>query len=577
MNFESKPNESVETSSAAGRRARFLRANSDAYGRLVQRIPASSTTSTDQELLGVALAARAASEFHPGRFADGLIENRALAIGAGLPEMPLVDANAASQSSRKGQPSRKGRRRVLHVATQVNSIGGHTRMLFHWAHRDPDSINSLAVTDQQDIPVPGWLSQTLSSSGGSCHVAPANFGLAEKGIWLRQLARETADLIVLHHDPSDVVPTVAFAPAGGPPVARLNIADHQFWLGGTVSDVVISLRSAGSDHAKERRFVTSTAVMPIPLEDPERTVTREEARASLGIPEDRVALLSVGRAEKYRPCSGHDFVGTMSKILDRHPQAHLFVVGVTPDGIQPHLKGPIHARMHFVGPVENPTVYRAAADLYLESFPFGSQTALLEAALCALPVVPANAPLFPLLVANDDALLHLIPNPATEEEYLARVSSLIENSELRAQLGRSLREALLVDHIGEGWTNRLRDIYQRTDQLVHMPHRLPEAECVFAPEDVNLSYWHAAADGKTYSSFDESDNVSVYAHSAFVAKYLSDYGTARKFAWLALWQNPLRKQSWRLMFVSVLGRLGEILRERKLSKRLPLRLSGQSA
>jgi len=78
-----------------------------------------------------------------------------------------------------------------------------------------------------------------------------------------------------------------------------------------------------------------------------------------------------------------------------------------------------------VGSIEDPSVYRAAADIYLEGFPFGSQTALLEAALVALPVVSSYAPLFPLLAANDDAIQDLITNPKEEQEYMERVDLLI--------------------------------------------------------------------------------------------------------------------------------------------------------
>src|SRR5690606_34285328 len=103
----------------------------------------------------------------------------------------------------------------------------------------------------------------------------------------------------------------------------------------------------------------------------------------------------------YRPCSHYDFTATARKILDRNLLAHLYVVGETLQGLAPYLRSSLHDRLHFVGPVDDAKLYRASADVYLESFPFGSQTALLEAALSGLPVVPAYAPLFPLLVAND--------------------------------------------------------------------------------------------------------------------------------------------------------------------------------
>jgi predicted O-linked N-acetylglucosamine transferase (SPINDLY family) len=145
--------------------------------------------------------------------------------------------------------------------------------------------------------------------------------------------------------------------------------------------------------------------MPIPLEESARELSRQDARQRLSIPADQVVLLSVARAEKFRPCAQYDFTATVGKILRRNPQAHAYLIGESHSGIRRYLRCELHDRIHFVGGIEDSTVYRAAADIYLETFPFGSQTALLEAALSGLAIVPACAPLFPLLVANDDSIL----------------------------------------------------------------------------------------------------------------------------------------------------------------------------
>jgi glycosyltransferase involved in cell wall biosynthesis len=223
---------------------------------------------------------------------------------------------------------------------------------------------------------------------------------------------------------------------------------------------------------------------------------RHEARRTLGFAEDDLILLSVGRAEKYRPCGRYDFVATAAKILGRHTHAKLVVVGESMAGIAPHLRRSLPERVYFVGRLEDPSMYRAAADVYLESFPFGSQTALLEAALEGLPVVPAYAPLFPLLVANDDSVQELIPNPQNEDEYVERVSELIWRPELRLQLGERLRTRLLVDHVGDGWLHRLAGMYLHTEHLVHRPSRIPVSQCKTTDADIGLCLWHVMPDGK---------------------------------------------------------------------------------
>ena len=65
--------------------AGFLRANSDIYEWLVDRAAATSQKAdAEAALRDVAIAARFAAAFHPGRFADGAIENIAFRIGRQL-------------------------------------------------------------------------------------------------------------------------------------------------------------------------------------------------------------------------------------------------------------------------------------------------------------------------------------------------------------------------------------------------------------------------------------------------------------------------------------------------------------
>jgi glycosyltransferase involved in cell wall biosynthesis len=534
----------------------FLRANSDAYEWLVRKLSRiNPRTDPDAALSLVAAAAQFAAAFHPGRFADGAIENVAVEIGRTLSE-GVADRSYASPPS----DGHARRRRILHVATHVSAIGGHTRILQHWIKNDRSSWHSLAVIDQQDHPVPRWLSQAVRDSGGGVVVFP-EARLSQKAMWLREAARQGADLVVLHHDPFDVVPAAAFASPQGPPVALLNLTDHQFWLGGSIADVVINLRTAGAEHAATRRFAAANLVIPVPLEDAVENVSRGDARRALGIPDEHVVLISVARPEKFRPSGAYDFVLTAGKILNRQPQAHLYVIGESAAGIAPYLRSPAHPRIHFMGSIEDPSRYRAAADVYLESFPFGSQTSLLEAAMARLPVVPAYAPLFPLLVANDDALHDVIQNPRDEQDYIDRAERLIVQPQHRHALGETLRARLLVDHVGDGWVNRLLGVYRETDRLTHRPRTIPVSLCSTTDADIALSLWHVVADGQTHSAVVSTDAASaILCHSAYVAKDVGDYASARRLAWRAVRNDPARRATWRLFGLAVLGRAGRFAR-----------------
>jgi glycosyltransferase involved in cell wall biosynthesis len=532
----------------------FLRANCETYERLVRSCNKASRTGDIEALLNsIRTAARFAGSFHSGRFADGAIENLALEVGVALRHSGTSVSAAYGQRVALG-PSQL--RRVVHVVSQVGSIGGHTRMLNHWIRNDKTSRHSIVVLNQgaRAVLIPPWLAEAVKTSQGLLNVFPHKASQCQKALWLREIAQSSADLVVLHHDSDDVVPTVAFA-TDGPPVAMVNQSDHQFWLGSSVCDTLISLRTAGAQHATSRRFIRRHAILPIPLDNP-APPPKASARQSLGIPTQQVALLSIGRAQKYRPCGNHDFVATAGKILDRHPSAHLYVVGETTAGIKPYLRHEPHARLHFVGPLDDPSLYRAAADVYIESFPFGSNTALLEAALQGLPVVPAYDPLFNLLVANNDALQDLLHNSVDERELIGCVDRLIVDPQERMRLGAALRERLLLDHVGEGWLRRLAGIYDELKHGLHQPAHIPSAVCDESPVDMRLGQW---ADGMTNHKLDHGDRRAILLHSAFTAKEVGDFSRARRFALSAVLANPCHGPSWRLLAIATLGSTGKLL------------------
>jgi hypothetical protein len=545
------PQDADDTSTTAQKA--LLRANSAAYERLV-RVAQDRSRGGDADgaLRAVSRAAQFCSAFHTGRFADGAIENIAFEIGKS------AAGNAAAAQA--GGAPRTGRR-VLHVISQVSSVGGHTRMLYHWLRNDRTSSHGIAVVQQGDRPIPRWLSQTVQDSGGQFTVCDRLSPQQARATIVRRLARRDADLVVLHHDGDDIVPILAFANEGGPPVAVLNHADHSFWLGSSVADAVIDLRSVALGHSAERRYARRSVVLPIPLANTPAPMTRPDARRSLGIPADQRVLLTIGRRMKFRPCGSYDFLRTACQILERDRPAHLYVVGASENDMAPYFRGPRHERIHFVGTVDDPSPYRSAADVYLESFPFGSNTALLEAALAGLAVVPAYAPLFPLLVAGNDSLQSLLSNPPSERAYVERACELSRDAVGRVAFGTHLRERVRLDHLGDGWLDRLASLYRCTDALVHRPAPIPATTCTMSEADIGLSLWNVIADGKTKYREDASlQQVALLRHAAFVAKHAGDYTGARWLALRAVLAGPIDTASWRLLAASALGHWGPLAR-----------------
>ena len=296
------------------------------------------------------------------------------------------------------------------------------------------------------------------------------------------------------------------------------------------------IRVSGCRASKLRRFPRRQRILPLPL-DPLQKSSREVARKRLGIADDQVLILSIGRGVKFRPDGDRNFYRTAVKILAQNPKAHLYVVGVSPSDAEPFLPPTSRAseRCHFVGPLPDASCYQAAADVYIEGFPFGSNTALLETAILAIPAVGAYSPVSELLVANDDAIADVLISPKTEQDYVANASAFAGNSTERARAGTILRERLVETHAGAGWLSRLAEMYEELASLAHVPGRIEASDSHSTTTDNALATWcKATADPRTQRSGRSIDEALTGIMCA-LAYELRKQGYHRNAIWL-LWR-----------------------------------------
>jgi hypothetical protein len=145
-------------------------------------------------------------------------------------------------------------------------------------------------------------------------------------------------------------------------------------------------------------------------------------------------------------------------------------------------------RLHLLGPVTNPLSWLAAADVYLASFPFGSQTATLEAAAVGAAVVLALAPPIPLLAASDVVLEGLVDNASNEDDYCGRVRAALDprrSSDVTERLSKAVR----THHVDEHWLVWLQQVYDALGSAAHTPRSLPKAAPQVTATDRAISEW----------------------------------------------------------------------------------------
>jgi glycosyltransferase involved in cell wall biosynthesis len=402
-----------------------------------------------------AVYAEVAADFawthHAGLFTSHRLESVMCSLGAGL-------STPVGPGSRSPSPER-----VLHVMTQAYGSGGHTRLARLWMSLDYGRRHSLALTDQGRIPVPGDLAAAVHSCGGAFHrVDRAGRDPLARAAALRQATRDT-DVVVLHIHPYDVVPAIALAArTAGPPVVLMNHSDCTFWLGTAIAEIVAHFRPGAVNTSCERRGVARerAVVLPLPLEPPPKAPNREEARRRLGVDPSAIVLLSVGAARKFHSPVGEDLLEALRPALLEDSRLHLVVVGPQPDSRWRDWSRRTGGRIRAVGVQPDLTRFYRAADVFVDSYPIGSSTAMLEAGLAGLPVVRLRHFRSGALMHADEAALEGHVRLADDPSALRRlISGLGDSREASRNAGWATREAVAAVHLGEGWRPALKALY----------------------------------------------------------------------------------------------------------------------
>jgi glycosyltransferase involved in cell wall biosynthesis len=368
----------------------------------------------------------------------------------------------------------------LHVLDAAYPSGGHTAMAIGWIKYDRANVHNVVLISQK-TPIPHRLRQVVRETGGEIYVLDPALSPLQQAVWLRELAHKIASHVVLHINLNDVISVVAFGTPGGPPVLLVNHAAHKFWIGGSIADLVINCRGSQCEEfwTQTYRGINRFSTIPIPLLKPieSRSIDlsddtkRKQAREWIGIPQDAIIVLTVGENYKYSPIDQLNFIEVAESILNENKNAFIIAVGVNEDSRWKMAYNKLESRLRAYGPQSYVAVFHQAADLYIEGFPFGSTTALLEAAIRGIPVVLAPAQCPPPYGSDGISLDDLLDRPLSIEEYKNAITFLISDVKARQQLGEKISSNIIKHHTGPGWRQYLESAL----------HKLPVEHSVYSP------------------------------------------------------------------------------------------------
>ncbi len=461
------------------------------FGMICRRASASlARRDLRSTLFWAAVAADFASRTHLGFYASLDLELLLLEVAQQLEKRTAsstLDFSGAPAHGENGMPN------VLHVMTYAFATGGHTKVVERWIRYSADTAAQSLVLTEQTNPLPATLASSVTKAAGfTLSLANGSADLLQRAALLRRIAQRWADVVVLHVHPHDTLPTVAFGNEDGPPVVLFNHADHVFWLGVSVVDLVLDMHPLGQQLTRDRRGIQETTVLPIPAAQPKAEPSDQAARNQLDISGDKVVLLTIGQHYKYVPFVSYDFLAAMQGILARHPETLLIAVGPRRDKRWLDASNRTGGRIRIPGgPQENVDLFYACANIYLDGFPFGGGTALLDAGAKGIPSVGLYKSEVPIIGSADDISLGALGvYVASIDEYVASIERLIIEPVLRDKRGKEIAERVKAEHLPPGWSNRLFSIMSSIPSS-HRIRRVSIQERPVSPSDLFLAGFFA--------------------------------------------------------------------------------------
>ncbi len=348
----------------------------------------------------------------------------------------------------------------LHVFTQSYMVGGHTRVCERWIKNSPNNQkHSVIIINQANVAVPDLLREVVAAKNGQFLLQEQTTSPIEKALELRKIASDY-EKIILHIHMDDIVPIIAFGTDNFKrPIIFFNHADHVFWLGVSIADLVVDLRSFAAKLDVKYRGTKNNITVPLPIDQPkilERDIEDiNQTKKELGFGLEDKVILTMASSYKYKSFDNYDFIETIVQILNKNPNTVVLAIG--PDSTEQNWQAGFkksQGRIKAIGIIENDKIekYLKIADLVIDSFPFSSFTALLDVAKYNIPCLSLKTP-----VDTMDSLIEGRVICFSQSELIKKASLFINK-----KIDNQFYKVLVKNHFPEAFKKNLLKIYQAT-------------------------------------------------------------------------------------------------------------------
>lgn len=340
----------------------------------------------------------------------------------------------------------------LHVVTTGYSTGGHTRVVERWIRNAPEIQTHSVVFLSPNNDNMSVLKDNVKYKKGECIYFNSDWSDKEKALKLRELGMKY-EFIILHTHMEDVVPLIAFGSEKFTrPVLLYNHASLMFWLGKSVSDIVLDI-VRDDEITKEKRNIQSTFFLGVPSKEilysnSDKNLLREK----LGLEKNKKIIISSGSLQKYCVIANDSYADTIKKLIDE--DTYCYIIGIPRNDkywqkIEKETNGHI-IPLGYINFDDGYLDYLSCADLYIDSYPMTGGATMIDAVSRGVPV---------LSIKTVDIQLDYFSSTSayceTKEEFITKAKNILADSKYAKNIVKELQKSLEEYQSVISWNKRI--------------------------------------------------------------------------------------------------------------------------
>ena len=392
--------------------------------------------------------------------------------------------------------------------TQAYLVGGHTRVVERWVETAPnDEKHSIVLLNQRNEAYPSKLEEITCLHKGNLYLYN-EIDLLSRAKKLRDIAA-SYEYIILHIHMDDPTALVAFGTEEFTrPVILFNHADHSYWCGASIVDMLADLRV--NNFAQKYRGINNVHPIRIPF-DANKSIqdfstSKEESRKILGIPLDKKIVLTVGGAHKFSPFAGCEFCELVSRTIKSMDNVVCYGVGPTTETGNWGTSGDKFVAIGEINYSEEYFHYLNACDVYINSMPIGGGTAMLDAVQFHKPVVSYS--LFDTKLGN---ILNGIETTQDLKVFDNTLKSILQSEETAKSLATRQYEGVLECHGIDNWRKNIEVMLSKTPKK-HSVHDISKAKYKINDLAIMISLWCGTLSNKKLTIYDIYHCIKRWLH-----------------------------------------------------------------